>query len=210
MSRVRRAVFLAAAGLLLALAGAAAWSAHDARRLDAEIRESDTAFRLNLAREGLWAAESGAPGASELLAVRDDVLYRRAARLFELLRRRGRNPFDPVSRAMRADTQVSLARAEQEGMSSEAHSKAVNLGALLVLDEALGDPQNGGALAERSLADFRRAIRLDRENEEAMFNLELLLRLLQPSATRLQLRYGIGPQGRRVPGASSVSQGSGY
>jgi hypothetical protein len=210
MSPLRRVVLLASALALFAFAAAAAWSAHDARQLDAEIREDDAAFRLDLAREGLWSAEPNGPGVARLLDVRDDVSYRRAARLFELLRRRGRNPFDPVSRAMRGDTQVSLARAEQAGPSKEALSKAANLDALLVLDEGLGDPQNSGALAERSLADFRRAIRLDPGNEEAMFNLELLMRLLQPSQTRLQLRYGIGPQGRRVPGASSASQGSGY
>jgi tetratricopeptide (TPR) repeat protein len=210
VSRVQRFVTLAAGVTLLALGAAAAWAGHDAQRLDAEMRESDAAFRLDPTREGLWAAEPDAPGVAKLLAVRDDLMFRRASRLFELLRRRGRNPFDSAGRAFRADTQLSLARAEQAGMSKEAHSKAVNLDAMLVLEEALGDPQNGGALAERSLADFRRAIRLDPENEEAMFNLELVMRLLQPSATRLQVRYGISPQGRRVPGASSVRRGSGY
>jgi tetratricopeptide (TPR) repeat protein len=210
MSGARRAVTLVAALVLLALAAAAAYTAREAGRIETEIRESDTAFRLDPAREGLWAADTDAPGLERLLGARDDLLFRRASRLFELVRRRGRNPFDSTSRAFRADIQLALARAEQAGMSSETHSKAVNLEALLVLEDALGDFANGAALAERSLDGFRRAIRIDPTNEEAMFNLELVLRLLQPQQSRLQVRYGIDPRGRRVPGASFLRRGSGY
>jgi tetratricopeptide (TPR) repeat protein len=210
MTLTRRAVMTAGAVALLTLAALAAYGAREAQNVGSEIGESDAAFRLDPAREGLWAADTNAPGVERLLAVRDDVLFRRASRLFELVRRRGRNPFDSTSRALRADIQLGLARAEQAKMSNEAHSKAVNLEALLVLEDALGDFANGAALAERSLDDFRRAIRIDPENEEAMFNLELVLRLLQPEQARLQVRYGIDPRGRRVPGASSVRRGSGY
>jgi len=210
MSPARRVIMLGAALVLLALAAAIAYGVREARRVETQMRESDTAFRLDPAREELWAADTDTPGVERLVGVRDDVLFRRASRLFELVRRRGRSPFDSTSRALRADIRLALARAEQEGMSSETHSKAVNLEALLVLEDALGDFANGAALAERSLDDFRRAIRIDPTNEEAMFNLELVLRLLQPAQARLQVRYGIDPRGRRVPGASSLRRGSGY
>jgi hypothetical protein len=210
VSPARRVLMAAVALVLFALAAALAYGAHEARRIETELRESDASFRLDPGREGLWAADSDLPGLDRVIAVDDDVLFRRANRGFELVRRRGRSPFDATSRALRAEIQLALARAEQAGMSNETHSKAVNIEALLVLEDALGDFANGATLAERSVDDFRRAIRIDPTNEEPMFNLELLLRLLQPSQTRLQVRYGIDPRGRRVPGASSVRRGSGY
>jgi hypothetical protein len=65
-------------------------------------------------------------------------------------------------------------------------------------------------LIERSLSRFRRALSIDPTNEEAMFNLELLLRLLEPNQQRLQIRYGVNPPGRGVAGAGPLRRGHGY
>jgi hypothetical protein len=95
-------------------------------------------------------------------------------------------------------------------MEAPARSKAANLEAIMILEEALGDPLNGPALLDRSLNGFRKALRIDPANEEAMFNLELVLRLLEPNAARLQIRYGVNTRGRGVAGAAPLRRGHGY
>lgn len=199
---------VALAALVAALASA--FAAREVSRLDAEIRRSDAAFRADPARDDLWQVERRAAGVDKLLASEDDVAFRRASRLFELLRRRGRNPYDFEARAFRADAQLALARAGEIGMSAPTRSKAANLEAIMILEEALGDTRNGAALIERSLNRFRQAVDVDPTNEEAMFNLELLLRLLEPNQARLQIRYGVNPPGRGVAGAAPLRRGHGY
>ncbi len=115
-----------------------------------------------------------------------------------------------IARAFRADAQLALARAESAGMTTPARTKAANLEAIMILEEALGDPLNGPQLLERSLNGFRKALRIDPANEEAMFNLELVLRLLEPNAARLQIRYGVNARGRGVAGAAPLRRGHGY
>jgi hypothetical protein len=178
--------------------------------MESEIRRSDAAFRAEPAREGLWEVKTGAPGLKATLRMEDDIAFRKASRLYELLRRRGRDPYDFSARAFRADAQLALARAEAEGLTTKSRSKAANLEAIMILEEALGDPLNGPELLDRSLNGFRKALRIDPGNEEAMFNLELLLRLLDPNAARLQIRYGVNTRGRGVAGAAPLRRGHGY
>jgi hypothetical protein len=206
----RRALPFVLAGLALIAALASAFVAREASRVRSEIRRSDASFRAEPAREGLWEVKTDAPGLEKTLGTKDDVAFRQASRLYELLRRRGRDPYDFSARAFRADAQLALARAEQAGMARPTRSKAANLEAIMILEEALGDPLNGPALLDRSVNGFRRALRIDPTNEEAMFNLELVLRLLEPNAARLQIRYGVNTQGRGVAGAAPLRRGHGY
>lgn len=207
---LRRVLPLVLAVAALVGAVASAFAAREVSRLDAEIRRSDAAFHADPARDDLWQVDRQAPGIERLLAGEDDVAFREASRLFELLRRRGRNPYDFEARAFRADAQLALAEADDAGMPHPTRSKAANLEAIMILEEALGDPRNGAALIERSLGRFRRALSIDPTNEEAMFNLELLLRLLEPNQARLQIRYGVNPPGRGVAGGGPLRRGHGY
>jgi hypothetical protein len=206
----RRVLPFVLAVLALAAALTSAFVAREASDVGSDMRRSDAAFRAEPAREGLWEVKSDAPGLERALGTKDDVAFRKASRLYELLRRRGRAPYDFAARAFRADAQLALARAEQAGMARPARSKAANLEAIMILEEALGDPLNGPALLDRSLNGFRKALRIDPGNEEAMFNLELLLRLLEPNAARLQIRYGVNSRGRGVAGAAPLRSGHGY
>jgi hypothetical protein len=206
----RRVLPFVLAGLALVAALASAFVAREASQVGSEIRRGDAEFRADPAREGLWEVTSNAPGLEKTLGTKDDVAFRKASRLYELLRRRGRDSYDFSARAFRADAQLALARAEQAGMARTARSKAANLEAIMILEEALGDPVNGPALLERSVNGFRRALRIDSANEEAMFNLELLLRVLDPNAARLRIRYGANTQGRGVAGAAPLRRGHGY
>ncbi|MBA2568909.1 MAG: hypothetical protein H0V11_06135 [Actinobacteria bacterium] len=206
----RRVLPLVLAGLALVAALASAYVAREASQVGSEIRRSDASFRAEPAREGLWEVKVDAPGLEQTLRTNDDLAFRTASRLYELLRRRGRNPYDFSARAFRADAQLALARAEEAGMATRTRSKAANLEAIMILEEALGDPLNGPALLDRSLNAWRKALRIDAANEEAMFNLELVLRLLEPNAARLQIRYGVNARGRGVAGAAPLRRGHGY
>jgi hypothetical protein len=207
---LRRALPFVIAIAALVGAVASAYAAREASLLDQELERSDAAFKADPARRDLWKVDRRSSAIRRLLDSEDDVSFRRASRLYELLRRRGRNPYDFDARAFRADAQLALVEAQQTGLPRPVQSKAANLEAIMILEEALGDPRNGPALFSRSLDRFRRAIALDPRNEEAMFNLELLLRLLEPNQRRLQIRYNVNPPGRGVAGAGAIRRGHGY
>jgi hypothetical protein len=207
---LRRALpFLVAIVALIAAAGSA-YVAREASLLDEEIRRSDVAFRADPARRDLWQVDERSPAVERLLESDDDVSYRRASRLFELMRLRGRDPYDFDIRAFRADAQLALVEAGHKGLPRPVQSRSANLDAIMLVEEAIGDPRNGPSLFQRALDGFRNSIRLDPSNEEAMYNLELLIRLLAPNQQRLQIRYNVNPPGRGVAGAGAIRRGHGY
>jgi hypothetical protein len=210
MSRVRRALPFALALAAFALAALSAYAAREAGRVDSELRRSDAAFRVDPSQTGLWDVETAVPGLQALLDTDDDVGFRRAGRMFQLLRAGAPDPYNSSTRAARADTQLALARVQEAGLSGRARSKAANFEGVLVLEDAIGDQRNGPALINASLEHFRRAIGLDAANQEAPYNLELLLMLLQPERQRLAARYGVSLRGRDVAGAATLGKGHGY
>jgi hypothetical protein len=210
MKRLRQALPFALALAAFALAGLSAYAAREAGRVDTELRRSDAAFRVEPRQTGLWAVDSSLPGLQRLLGTDDDVDYRRGARMFELLRLGGPDPFNSSTRAARADAQLALARSQESGLTARARSKAANFEAVLVLEDAVGDQRNGRALINASLEHFRQAIDLDTANREAPYNLELLLMLLQPERQRLAARHGVSIGGRDDAGAAALGKGHGY
>ena len=59
-------------------------------------------------------------------------------------------------------------------------------------------------LLRKSTDEFRRAIRLDRANEEAKFNLELLLQLLESDDQQRRDQAGVGTGGDDAAGAAAA------
>jgi hypothetical protein len=210
MRSLRQALPFALAVAAFALAALAAYAAREAGRVDTELRRSDAAFRVEPRQSGLWAVDSSVPGLQRLLGTDDDVDFRRAARMFQLLRLGGPDPFNSSTRAARADAQLALARAQESGLTARARSKAANFEGVLVLEDAVGDQRNGRALINASLEHFREAIGLDAANQEAPYNLELLLTLLQPERRRLAARHGVSIGGRDDAGAAALGKGHGY
>jgi hypothetical protein len=210
MRHVRAALPFALALAAFVLAALTAYAAREAGRVASELRRSDAAFRVQPSQTGLWEVDTAVPGLQSLLGTDDDVDFRRASRLFELLRAGGPDPFNFSTRADRADAQLALARAQQSGLPGRARSKAANFDGVLVLEDAIGDQRNGPALINASLEHFRRAIGLDATNQEAPYNLELLLMLLQPERQKLAARYGVTIRGRDVAGAAALGKGHGY
>lgn len=213
MTRARSLIWkaLPIAGLL-ALALAAGLIARDAATVKRSLDRSDLAFEALPSAERLWRIEPRLPYVKMVLAVEDDLLYRRALRAFAVDARRGENPYDFSRPAFRAEAQATLGNAERSGLAAPLRSKAALLQGVLTFEEAIADPVNGPALVGRSIGDFSRAVRIDPANEEAKYNLEFVLRLMDPSAARIRIRENIPAYrpGRSAPGGAPPRRGHGY
>lgn len=197
---------------LLVLAVVAALVARDAAAVQRSFDRSDLAFEAQPAAERLWKIDTRLPFVREALGVEDDLLYRRALRAFAVDARRGENPYDFARPAFRAEAQATLGAAERSGLAAPLRSKAATLQGVLTFEESISDPVNGPMLVGQSIDDFRRAVRIDAGNEEAKYNLEFLLRLMDPSAARIRIRENIPAYraGRSAPGGAPPRRGRGY
>ena len=198
--------------ILIALAVFAALVARDAAAIRSGFEGGDLAFKAQPAAERLWKIDTRVPYAKRAFGVEDDLVYRRALRAFAVDARRGENPYDFDRPAFRAEAQATLVSAEHSSLAAPLRSKAASLQGVLTFEEAIQDPINGPALMRSVVGDFERAVRIDPTNEEAKYNLEYLLRLMDPSALRLRIRENIPAYqaGRSAPGAGPSRQGEGY
>lgn len=198
--------------VLLALALVAALVARDAAAVKGSFDRSDLAFEALPAAENLWKVDPRLPYVTDALAVEDDLVYRRALRAFAVDARRGENPYDFSRPAFRAEAQATLGNAERSGLAAPLRSKAAMLQGILTFEEAIADPVNGATLVGRSIGDFSRAAKIDPANEEAKYNLEFVLRLMDPSAARIRIRENIPAYraGRSAPGGAPPRRGHGY
>ncbi|HEX2292830.1 MAG TPA: hypothetical protein VHH55_05910 [Gaiellaceae bacterium] len=198
---------------LVALATLAALVARDAAAIRNGLEGGDLAFKAQPAAERLWKIDTRLPYAKEAFGIDDDLLYRRALRSFAVDARRAENPYDFDRPAFRAEAQANLGEVERSADQPAAlRSKAAALQGVLTFDEAIADPVNGPRLIRETLGDFERAVRIHPANEEAKYNLEYLLRVLDPSAERLRIRENIPAYrpGRSAPGGGQARRGQGY
>ena len=181
MTTRRRASVLVATAVALVLAAALALLAVDVRRWDSAMAADDVHFQATPQAVD-WKATEMLPGevAPSLLAIEDDIAFRRAARTFQLGRRVASSIGAQQAReGFRVRAEIELGTVERADPDAGRRAIAANLLGILAFDHALGDPRNGPALFRRSVADFRRAMAHDPTNEDAKYNLELVLRLLQ-------------------------------
>jgi hypothetical protein len=199
-------VLLVALGLFFAL-----W-AKDAAAIRHGMERSDLAFEAQPAAEKLWLFKTAMPGAESVFGIEDDLVYRRALRKFAVDNRRAANPYDFSRPAFRAEAQAALLSAERSDLPPARKSELAMLQGLLTFDEAIADPVNGSSLIKQTLDHFQRAVRINPSNEEAKYNLEFLLRVLEPSAARIRIRQNIPAYaaGRNAPGGGPNGQGYGY
>ena len=209
--RLRTAAPFLVAFVALACALVVGYLAHEVSRAQAEIKRSDDAFRVERAPEGLWHVNGAAERA---LGLKDDLMFRKAASLWDLAGRRAITRSEQgnavAAGSRRAAAQLALAHAEREGLAGSARSKAENLDAVITIQAALEAPANRRELLQRSLDGFRRAIRRDPTNEEAMLNLELLLRLLSTNPPPPLNQFGLAQLGQGIAGATPGRSGHGY
>ena len=204
---------LTATAVVLALAGSFGLVAlaSDVLRWDRELARGDAVFATGApVRQAAWEPETTLPAgvSRSVLAVGDDLAYRTAVRRFWLSR--PRDPirvFADVTRRTGAEREVARV-AEQDASPARRAHLAILRGALL-LEEARDSPAQREVFVRRAISEFKRAATLDPGDEDALYDLELALRLLRRSGSG----PGEGGASRSplpAPGAGAATSGSGF
>jgi hypothetical protein len=205
--RVSRRLSLGLAGLALLLAAALVGLAVEVRLSQRDLRRDDALF----ARSGTaqWR-DVGALGIGRrLLAVDDDVAFRRAAKRFEESRPDPAGPAGSlaVARQSRAAERI-LERIAARDPDRKRRAAAANLLGILAFESARANPEAAATLQRRSLEQFTAALRTNQLDDAAKFNLELALALSGQGGISQQ-GNGRGNQAATV-GAVVSPVGSGY
>lgn len=209
MTRRRRVLLACGAAVCLALAVVAALGARDVGAWRGALRAGYVQAAAHAPGAApSWNGDEIAPFglARRLLAIDDDLAFRRALALFERAHT-GIASFDNgiEGTALRVEAEAQLARViRAERVGARASAAANLLGVLAVLDST---PADGSTSIDRGIFEFRDAIHLDPTNEEAKTNLELLYELnAPPSSPQGSLRRS----GDSHTGASQTAPGHGY
>lgn len=202
---------LVAAGLLVAIALVSGLLAADVRAWRDEVRRDDARYLLRPGSRPDWRSDTMLPGAlsERLLGVEPDTELRRA---FVLFRRAGgrASPFGAQERQGERGAAEAALQPLAQAADTQLASQANDLLGVLAFSDAGSGAREGPTPAERALAHFQEAYRLDPENEAAKTNLELVLRLLQARGERPGANAGAGPRGTGRRGAGSGQPGRGY
>lgn len=211
---MRRRPALAAAALAsFALAALLALLAVDVTAWQGALRRGDVLYRAAPAEEGLWQAQAIVPldPARSLLGLDDDLAFRRALRALRLARLGDGLFSDPELALLRGRAQTELQAVVDSGADRPLRSRALALLGVLRFAGALSEVGERATLLGEAASDFQAAIALDRGNDEAKANLELVLQ----RSRGLQAAEGAGgpnpsPGGAGAKGAGAGTPGSGY
>jgi hypothetical protein len=199
---------LVAAAVAIALGIAVAVLAADVRSWRSSLARGDALYASS-ASQVAWKPDTRFDGFAErLLGVRDDVDARRALlryRAVANLRLRLDNAL--AVQTARAGAQDALAQVATENDGTRAGQALTLLGVLSFGGSATGAQQDQ---VDAAMSDFVDAIHADPANDDAKFDLELLLRQAAAHGTRTGqgLGGGFGRGGHR--GAGGGSPGRGY
>ena len=229
----RRHLLTGAAALACLLVGVALLLlALDVARARASLREDDARYRAAAlvtriettggsglavrpptAAGTLWNPSEVVPGglARRLLAVDDDILFRRAVRGVLLSHPEAPGFSDPEFVVNRNEATAWLTDVVQLDDDDARRSRAANLLGILSFGDAVADYENRGKLLASAAGRFRQAVVLDAANAEAKYNLETVL----ASSRGLELAESGGgtnpsPGGKGSRGAGAGDAGSGY
>ena len=199
---------VAGAVACLALGILALLLAADVRSWDDALADGDAVYAATPER-ATWTPRTTLGGlAGNLLDVDDDVAARRALQLYDRVAGT-RLTFDNATRVQtaRAEAQDALVAAAASGDERRASQARTLLGILTFGRNASSAEADQ---VESAIADFTDAIRADGSNDEAKYDLELLLRASAASGTRpgQGVGGGFGRGGRR--GAGGGTPGKGY
>jgi len=212
---VERSALGAAAFVCLLLAAVLALLALDASRSRDALASGDVQFRVAPETAGLWTARTFIPldAATKLLDTEDDVELRRAVRAVRLARLDDASVSvsDPQVAILRNAAQARLDALVSGSGDAKEQSRAANLLGVLGLARLVSETQDRVALLSATVANFQLAIALDSTNDDAKYNLELVLQ----RSRGIELTEGAGgqnpsPGGTGSSGAGAGDPGSGY
>lgn len=200
--------------VLLALALGAALVARDAGAVRREVAHSDLKFLESApVYERLWRLDTSMPYPSKFFGLEDDLLYRHALRKYAAEDRRQEGRFNFSNPGLRAEAQAALSIAENSKLTApQRRAVLANLEGLLSFDETLTNPLDASGLAAQALDHFLRSVKTDPTNVEAKYNLEYLLRLVDPNTNQARQRQFVPAniEARSTPGGGGDRRGQGY
>jgi hypothetical protein len=179
---------LGLAGAVLLLAAVLVALAIDVQRSAGELSRADLAFELSGSTD--WDDPGSMPMhvGRRMLGVGDDLAFRRAAERYETSRADSTQAASSlgVARASR-EAERSLDPIASRDRDRRRRASAANLLGILAFEAARQNPEAAVTLRERSLDQFRAALRANPNDGAAKFNLEL--------AFALSGQGGIGTRG---------------
>jgi hypothetical protein len=176
--RVRRAT------IVVAVAGCALLSlffvllAVDVVRSHEALASGDDDYATSPKEGSLW--KPGALGAStisrKVLGVDDDLRFREAVRALRLSQRDEPTDSSPDAVLRRAKAQKLLEQVSTRDPDRRRRSRALSLLSVLLLSTPAADQEERATTQRIALANLQRAIETDPTNDEAKYNLEVVLR----------------------------------
>ncbi len=177
-ARRRRALLAASAVACAVAAMALTLLAVQTVRARNAVAAGDRRYATAPDEAGLW--RPGALGASSVsravLGIDDDLAFRRAIRAMRLSQRDTPTNSDVDVILRRVKAQRLLQRVANGDPDPRRRSRAMNLLGVLVLSTPAANREERVTMQQVALGALQKAIQLDPENDEAKFNLEVLLR----------------------------------
>lgn len=207
----RRLATRGAAALALAVSVVLLVAALDVARWDRSLAAQDVRFLALPGQSRYSEPRSLLPlGVAEhALGGTDDLVFRTHLQGYARVRPRGALAGQQGALALRAETQLGLARLSRVDPDAARRSRAANMIGVLALDERLA-PRDAEGLAQvirGAIGSFRNAVEIDPANADAKLNLEQALRIAKAASLG-----GDAPSGGRNRGerAGLGQAGSGY
>ena len=186
MKRIRRALPLVVAVLLLGLAAVLALFAADVRAWQGTLTQGDLRFRAERSHTGLWRSPAVLPGdpARSLLGIGDALAYRRAVQLFWFSNVGSSTGGQADLAATRVTAETELQTLMTSAATPQERSNAANLLGVMTVTAPSNSPTQKEEIAA-ARGYFQRAVIEDPANYDAKINLELLLRVARPGKSKL-------------------------
>lgn len=196
------------ASLLLALAVAAVLLAADVRSWRTALMQGDTVAAVSPSH-ATWTPDTRLGGlARNVLGTGDDVAFRRALQLYAAAATTHLRLDNATQvQTARAAAQDALTRAAAGSDPRPASEARTLLGVLAFRSSAAGGRQDQ---VDGAIAAFTDAIKADPHNDDAKFDLELMLRLSAAHGTRPGQGVGGGFGRGAHRGAGGGTPGKGY
>jgi len=195
MKRIRRALPLIVAVVLLGLAVVCALFAVDVRAWQGTLTQGDLHFRGQRSHIGLWRSPAILPGdpARAVLGLDDALSYRRAVQLYWFSNVGSSTGGQADLAATRAAAESQLQTISTSGATARERSNAANLLGVMTVTAPANSPTQKSEIAT-AIGYFQQAVVADPTNYEAKLNLELLLRVARPGKSKLDqdARGGFG------------------
>lgn len=218
LPHLRRELLLVAAAACLVLAVLLALVAVDVARWRAAIPADDVRFAAGAPTSG-WTPRTLAPLAAgeRALGVSDDLAFRRMLRLLRSSRLLDLTVSDPILAIRRTELSERLESIVVHDPDPVLRSRASSLLGVLGVVSWNSTPPQGTQQLDRSellvaaIASFEQAIGIDPENDDAKYNLQLMLQRgqgLLPTEAAAGRNPSAGGKGSR--GAGAGAPGSGY